>query len=285
MNENVKKSFWFNLLLVIGVFTVIYVIFFQTLSCVTHHGEQVKIPNLRGKDMNEAINILHDLHFEVQIDSTFEPTVKPLKVLKQVPDTGSIVKTGRIVMITVNSVTPVRVPMPNLVNLSFRSAEMLLKNNKIFVGDTIYVPDIARGAVKEQRFKGQPIRAGEMIPQGSKIDLVIGNGLGNTEFDVPDVTRLTVDEAMAIINQYNLVPNFYVENLEGDIISDTNTDYIIKQNPRSLSDMGEHNKIKMGAVIDLSIKQHPDEVDYIGAKDNKSGDDPVREKIDPDEDK
>lgn len=285
MKESVKKSFWFNLLIVSGVFIVIYIIFFLTLSIFTHHGEQVKIPNLKGKTMEEAIATLHNMHFEVHVDSTFEPTVKPLRVLKQVPDTGSIVKTGRIVMITVNSVTPMRVPMPNLVNLSYRSAEMLLKNNKMFVGDTTYVPDIARGAIKEQRYKGQAIRPGEMIPQGSKIDLVIGNGLGNTEWDVPDLTRMTVDAAMSYINQYNLVPNLVIEELDGDIISDTAEAYIVKQNPPAYNDENQRNKIRMGDVIDLYIKQHPKDEDYNGGQGNMKSGTPVKEPFDPDEDK
>ncbi|MBC7553267.1 MAG: PASTA domain-containing protein [Taibaiella sp.] len=281
MEDRIKKSFWFNLLMVATVFTVIYVIFFLALSFLTHHGEEVVIPNLRGKYLDMAITQLHEMHFEVQIDSTFDPSAKPLTVLKQVPDTGSIVKTGRIVMITVNSITALRVPMPNLISLSYRSAEMLLKNNKMFVGDTTYVPDIARGAIKEQLYKGLPIRAGEMIPQGSRIGLVIGNGLGNTEFDVPDVTRLTIDEALAIINQYSLTPNMYVGQMDGEI-TDTFSAYIIDQSPKPYSSTGERNKIKMGSVIDLSIKQHPEPGDYEAGTGNNSTDKSVKPQSDKD---
>ncbi len=284
MQENVKKSFWFHLMMAVFTFSVIYILFFLELGCFTHHGETVKLPNLKGKSMDSAITLLHEMHFEVQIDSTFEPSSRPLSVLKQVPDTGSIVKTGRIVMLTVNSVTPLRVPMPNLISLSYRSAEMLLKNNKLFVGDTTYVPDIARGAIKEQRYKGQPIKPGEMIPQGSKISLIIGNGFGNTDFDVPEVTRLNVDEALAIINQYNLIPNLVVEQTAG-IIADTNAAYIINQIPAAFSKTGEHNKIKMGAIIDLYIKQNPDPEDYTGTKGNTNTDPDVKPATHPDEDK
>jgi beta-lactam-binding protein with PASTA domain len=186
-------------------------------------------------------------------------------------------------MITVNSVTPLRVPMPNLISLSYRSAEMLLKNNKMFVGDTTYVPDIARGAIKEQLYKGQPIKPGEMIPQGSKISLVIGNGLGNTEFDVPDVTHMTVDEAMALINQYNLLPITYTDMGSGEI-SDTPSAYIIAQVPKPFNENGEHNKIKMGADISLSIKQHPEDGDYGSDKGNNVAPGDVNSKKNPDED-
>ena len=285
MKEEVKKSFWFNLLMVALTFSAIYIIFFFTLGFLTHHGEEVKIPNLRGKQMDAAVQQLRDMHFDVHIDSTFDPNAKPLAVLKQVPDTGSVVKSGRIVMITVNSITPMRVPMPNLISLSFRSAAMLLKNNKMFVGDTTYVPDIARGAVKEQLFKGKPIRPGELIPQGSKISLVIGNGLGNTDLDVPDLTRMTVDEAMAIVNAHNLTPNIWVDQQSGTIV-DTQTAYVISTTPRAKNDAGQPNKIKMGDIIDLQIKQHPDEEDYDSPprSNNNAADTFKKKPFDPEED-
>ncbi len=267
MKEEVKRSFWFNFLMVAATFSTIYIIFFFGLGFLTHHGEQVKIPNLKGKNMNDAITQLRDMHFDVHVDSTFDPTAKPLSVLKQVPDTGSTVKTGRIVMITVNSITPMRVPMPNLISLSYRSAEMLLKNNKMFVGDTTYVPDIARGAIKEQKYKGKPIRPGEMIPQGSKIDLIIGNGLGNTDLNVPDLTHMTVDEATAIVNANNLIMNIVVEQMSGEII-DTPNAYIIRQAQKPLTPTGQPNKIKMGDMIDVYIKQKPDPSDYEGGDNN-----------------
>ena len=280
MKEEVKRSFWFNLLVVLGIFTTIYILFFWALGCLTHHGEQVTIPNLKGKSMAVAISQLHDLHFEVHVDSTFEPTAKPLAVLKQVPDSGSVVKTGRIVMITVNAVTPLHVPMPNLISLSFKSAEMLLKNNKMFVGDTTYVPDIARGAIKEQKYKGKPIRPGEMIPQGSRIDLVIGNGLGNTDLNVPDLVHMTVDEARAILNANNLVLFPFPM---GDIY-DTAEAIVISQNPKAFNDAGQPNKIKMGDMVELTIKQKPDPADFDQSNNPGATDVNKKEPINRDED-
>ena len=256
MNENIRRSFLFNLAIVLMLCLVLYSSFFATLHWVTRHGEEVRIPNIRGKDMNAAIARLHSMHFEVYIDSTYEPDMKSLIVLKQVPDTGSIVKEGRTVFITVNMLTPPHVPMPNLVNLSYRSAEMLLRNNKLIVGDTTYKPDIASGAILAQLFNGTPIRPGELISQGSKISLVIGNGLGNTEWDVPDVTGMTVDEAMTYLNQFNLQPIISVAS-QMEEISDTSTAIIVDQAPRAINEMGGHNRIKMGDIIDISIQQSP----------------------------
>jgi len=74
MKENVKKSFLFNLGVVLLIFVVLYILFFTTLHWVTRHGEEIKIPDLRGKDVNAAVTQLKGLHFEVYVDSTYEPS-------------------------------------------------------------------------------------------------------------------------------------------------------------------------------------------------------------------
>jgi len=261
MNEKFKKSFIFHLCIVLALCILLYIAFFASLKCVTRHGKEAQIPNVTGKDMNTAVNLLKSLQFEVNIDSTYEPTMKPLAVLKQVPDTGSIVKEGRTIFLTVNMLTPPEVPMPNLVNLSYRSAEMLLRNNKLLVGDTVYKSDIAAGAILEQRFKENIIKPGDKVLQGSKINLVIGNGLGNTEWPVPNITGMTVDEAMTVLNQFNLQP-ILVSADQLSAITDTPTAYIVDQQPRERNDAGVQNRIKMGAFIDLQIKQNPSAEDY-----------------------
>jgi beta-lactam-binding protein with PASTA domain len=253
MKANIRTSFLLNLGIILALCLLLYVAFFATLNCVTRHGEEVRIPDVRGKDINTAISALKALRFDIIIDSTYEPDMKPLTVLKQVPDTGSVVKQGRTVFLTVNMVTPLRIAMPSLVNLSFRSAEMLLRNNKLKLGDTTYKPDIAAGAVLEQLYNGKPIKAGDPIPQGSKISLIIGDGLGNTTLPVPDVTGISVEEAMLILNQYSLQANLIPLDAQ-TVIADSSAAIVMAQYPAPLNATGEHNTIKAGSIIDLKIK-------------------------------
>jgi beta-lactam-binding protein with PASTA domain len=272
MAGNFKKSFLFHLGIVILVFSVLYILFFTTLHWLTRHWEELKIPDVRGKDMNAAISQLKGMHFEIYVDSTFEPSLKPLTVLKQVPDTGSIVKQGRTVFLTVNMLNPPHIPMPSLVNLSLRSAEMLLHNNKLMLGDTTYKPDIAAGAVVEQLYKGTPIRPGELIAQGSKVSLVIGDGLGNTEFDMPEVINMNVDDAMTVLSQYNL-QWVIIPYDELSPIKDTSSATVVGQTPNP------GNRVKQGEIIDLFIVQNPQSGDIHsnnnnavkGVNDDKTG--------------
>ncbi|MCD6010559.1 MAG: hypothetical protein K0Q79_421 [Flavipsychrobacter sp.] len=267
MKGRLKDSFLFHLGLVLAIFTLLYISFFTSLHCFTNHGEELIVPNVTGKDVNAAIAELTNMRFEVDVDSTYEPDHTPLIVLKQVPDTESIVKEGRTIFLTVNMLNPPHIQMPNLVNLSYRSAIMLLRNNKLKLGDTTYKPDIAAGAIIEQHYKGAVIRPGEMIPQGSNIDLIIGDGLGNTEFNVPRLTNMTVDEAMIMLNQYNLIPILTPADAMSKI-TDTTTAIVVDQHPRDLNDAGVANRIKAGDIIDLLIMQNPEANDIHGGNGN-----------------
>lgn len=253
INENIRRSFWFNLLMVVLLCGALYMLFFASLRWITRHGEEIQIPNVTGKNMTEAITDLQKMDFDVYVDSIYDPKQKPFVVLNQIPEVGATVKRGRILFITVNRAVPPSIPMPNLIGLSYRSAEIMLKNNKLLLGDTSYKPDIAIGAILQQVYKGNEIRPGQMIPQGSKIDLVIGDGLGVTQFNVPDVIGMSVDEATTYLTgnglQYTLI-------FDGDI-SDSSSAVIYDQIPKPVNEMGQPNRIKAGDVVDLRVKQNP----------------------------
>ena len=251
--RGLKNSVAFNLLLIILVCVLLFLLFFGSLSFITNHGEETKVPNVTGKNVSQAVKTLEGMGFEVRVDSTYEPDKKALLVLLQMPEVGEVVKTGRTLFLTVNKAAPPTTPMPNLVNLSYRSAALILQSNRLIVGDTIYRPDIAKGAILEQLYNGQPIRPGTMIPQGSRISLVIGDGLGNTEMPVPDVIGMTYAEATAMLSSNNLL----VTPVFDPGITDTATFKVYRQTPAAISDLGVPSRIREGDGIDIYIGQNP----------------------------
>ncbi len=255
-----RTSFLLNFVIVTVLCGLLYILFFASLHCVTHHGEEVIMPDVRGKNMTLAVSELQTFGFEVLVDSTYETTSMALAVLKQLPESGAHVKRGRTIFLTVNMLTPPKIPMPNVKDLSYRSAEMILRNNKLLVGDTSYKADIASGAILEASSNGKVIEPGQKIYQGSKIDLVIGNGLGKTEWDVPNVCGMSVMEAMIYLNQFNLQPIIAASDRMSEIV-DTQTAIVVDQRPRELKSSGEHNRINMGDFIDLRIMQNPRAID------------------------
>lgn len=247
-----RKSFLANLILVALICVALYWLFFVLLGWITGHGDEKIVPTLTGKSLKESLQILNNQNFEVQIDSTYDPSKRGLIVIQQQPEAGMTVKEGRTIFIVVNKVSPPQTPMPNLINLSFRSAELLLQSNKLVLGDTTYKPDIADGSVLAQQWpNGKDIKPGTMLPQGTKINLIIGDGLGNNEIPVPDVVGMTYPEAIAMISGNNLQ---YTVVADGRV-NDTNSAYISSQMPAAKDDLGAPVKILEGDVIDLRIQQ------------------------------
>jgi beta-lactam-binding protein with PASTA domain len=253
-----KNSFRFNLLAILGICVVLYFFFFAVLGQITGHGEEVKVPNIIGKSIQNGENQLQKIGFDIQIDSAYDPTQKSLIILGQQPEVGEIVKPGRTIFLTVNKAEPPKTPMPNLNGLSLRSAIMILNSSKLKLGDTSYRPDIAQGAVLDQMYNGSIIRPGQMIPQGSMISLILGDGLGNTVFDVPDIVGLTYAEAVAMLSANNL----QFTAIGTDEITDTSTAYVYRQAPSALNELGTSNRLREGDEVGFYFKQNPAPEDF-----------------------
>lgn len=195
-----SKTFIFNLIaaLILALFIILGV--YKWLDSHTRHGESISVPDLRGMKLDRLDEFLGEqqLRYKV-VDSLFELGKKPGTVLEQDPAPDSKVKENRTLYLTVNSSQPPKVKMPNLVDVSHRQAEAILQTFGLKVGRLIYKPDLAKNAVLEQLYKGSPIEPGKEVHKGSSIDLVLGDGLGNTEVNIPDLVGLTRGEALFVL--------------------------------------------------------------------------------------
>lgn len=250
-----------NVLAIIGLCIVLYFVFFAMLGFITGHGAQLKVPNIVGKTLKAGESQLKTIGFDIQIDSAYDPSKKPLMILGQEPEVGEIVKPGRTIFLTVNKAEPPKTPMPNLNGLSLRSAIMILNSSKLKLGDTTYRPDIAQGAVLDQLFNGNIIRPGQMIPQGSSISLVLGDGLGNTVFDVPDIVGLTYAEAVAMLSANNL----QFTAVASDEITDTASAIVYMQVPSALNELGTANRLREGDELGFYFKQNATQEDFVNS--------------------
>ncbi len=247
-----KKPFWMNLLAGLVLMVVFLFLLSTLLGPLTRHGKNKTVPNVVGKSFEEAKKVLSNSGFDVEVqDSLYTDTTAKGTVLRQVPEGDAIVKISRTVYITINRQVPPIVEMPNIVGFSLRNAEMQLKNMGLKIGDTSYVTDFARNSVKEQRYhKGGPISPGTKIPQGSSIDLVLSNGIGETEFSVPNLIGMTFGAAKNLLESNGL--NFLVVLPDPDVV-DTANAYIYWQNPRRMGEDGKRIRIRSGQTMDIRL--------------------------------
>lgn len=247
-----KRSFLFNLLLVLLVIAGLLFAFFQSLNWLTNHGLETQVPKLVGKNMKDAIKQLKAQGFTIVIDSTYQSYKNPHEVIFQEPESGAIVKKGRTIFLTVNRKSVPTIAMPNLVSLSFRNALLTMSSYRLIMGDTLYRPDIAAGSVLEQWVNGKQISPGQPVPYGSKVTLVIGEGLSGIQ-DVPNLIGVKWSDAKATIESLFLSYNI----LWDGTITDSLNAVVYKQVPEALNELDFKNSIPSGDMIDVYIMQNP----------------------------
>jgi beta-lactam-binding protein with PASTA domain len=168
----------FHLLLglIITVLSTITVI--MLLNIYTRHGQEVSMPNFVGVNSEELLQNETNPDFIIVVsDYIYDRKTPEGTVLKQSPQPNEKVKKGRKVYLTVASSEPPKVKMPELQDVSFRQAEIMLQALGLKVGGVIYKPSPFENAVLEQLYNGRAIASGTEINVGDKITLVVGRNI------------------------------------------------------------------------------------------------------------
>jgi eukaryotic-like serine/threonine-protein kinase len=248
-----KRSLLLNILLMLAITAALLFAFFKSLTGITKHGQEAKVPNVTGHQLKIALKELEG--FELHIDSIYVPYKDPLEIIYQEPIAGSIVKKGRIIFISVNKQSPPTISMPKLVDLSFRNAVLTLQSYRLIMGDTIFKPDLAAGAVLSQMLDGREIAPGVQVPVGSKISLVVGAGLSDSAMAVPDLIGRSYAEAYSTLVGAGIEPNIVWDGS----ITDSQSAIVYEQFPESKNELDFINYINAGELMDLRIMQKPSE--------------------------
>ena len=249
--SRLKQSLPLNIVLGIAATVVIILLFLQTLNFWTNHGDYLRVPDVKGKKLDEATQVLEKQGFEVVIqDSVFQDTVPPLQVLKQFPEAEATVKVSRTVYLTINRAIAPVIDMPNLVGMSYRNAELELRAKGLKLGDTTYVPDIAKNAVRDQLLNDQSIRPGTKIAMGSTISLILGAGISNEMIPVPNLYGMPYMEALTLLEANGI--NIGVVLPDPDV-RDTTAGYVYWQNPPRYNEQRKLNMIRMGQMMDMRL--------------------------------
>lgn len=244
-----SRPLWVNIVAGIVLVLLLLLLFLGSLALLTQHGKTMKIPSVTGLSYADAKKSLEGQGFGVQIqDSVYYDTMPPLRVVKQFPEADNLVKVNRTVYLTINRSEAPFIQMPNLVSMSFRNADMILRQYGLRLEDTVFKPDFAKNSVLDQMYKGETIKPGTQIRQGSSITLVLGSGIGTFGFIVPDLFGLTYQQAKSRLDSMNLTFGSVVPDKE---VRDTTEGFIYKQLPQQFSEDGRPNRIYPGQVVNI----------------------------------
>jgi beta-lactam-binding protein with PASTA domain len=243
------KDFRKTILLAIGSVIAVVLIAFFSLSFYTNHGEGIPVPKLIGMQADRAFDILKDQGFDYQVDSVYQLDKPPGSITQQDPDPGTLVKQNRIIYLTVISGLAPNISLPDVEQQAYISAVGTLKNFGLKV-DTVYRSDIAKNQVLEVQFGGQVIKPGFKLPKGSTITLVLGDGAGASEIEIPDLINQDLDAAKFVIHNSGGLTLGEIQYL-GTITDSTNL-VVIRQSPMKTDSA---TKVSIGTPINLTVTQ------------------------------
>ena len=123
------------------------------------------------------------------------------------------------------------------------------------IGDTIFKPDFAKNSVLEQS-----VSPGTKLRMGTLITLVLGDGIGRLEFEVPDIIGMKYSDARKLIEANGLILGSLVATGE---ISDTLNAYIWKQNPEKFDEDKKILRIRSGQMMDVWIQMEKPVIDSL----------------------
>jgi serine/threonine-protein kinase len=174
---------------------------YLTLTFIIKSEDTVIVPDLVGKDVVSALELLTDLKLNTKVSgSEYSDQFPKNHVTFQEPEAGSEIKKDRDVRIMISKGTR-NILMPNLVALSEQQARMIMEENGISRGQ---LSRTFNKNIEKDRIMAQVPAAGVMITRGAAVDLLVSVGPRSAELMMPDLAGLSVDKAVFRVEKSNL---------------------------------------------------------------------------------
>lgn len=245
------KAFRKNLLIAIASIALFLYLLVKWLNVYTRHGQSITVPDLRGLSLEQATALLEEKDFRYEVDSMYNAKMSKGVVIEQEPDANIQVKENRTIYITIVSKVAPSVKLPDLIDVSLREAVAIVESYGLKVRQLIYKPDLAQNAVLGIQYEGKEIKKGFKLPKGAEIDLVLGDGFGNLQVNIPNLIGLTYDEALFVLQGSKLL----IGAVEFDgAVKDTFNTKVFRQSPEFTTDT-TRNKISQGEAIDIYLRE------------------------------
>ena len=189
-----KSNKKFLILVVCGILALLGIVY----GVLEYSKMVVTVPDLKGKTIVEAEEILDKSHLTYILSEEYSEDVPAGQVSSQDPPANSKVKEGRKILLVISKGVEQGVA-PNLVGKNLTVAKQLLKSAKLKLG-TVTVRYAAGKPVDS--VLEQSVRAKTKVDANTKINLIVNISDGQTV--VPSVSGMTLDAAKALLSDAGL---------------------------------------------------------------------------------
>lgn len=212
----------------------------MTLRAIVTSEDVVVVPDLIGKDVVYALELLTDLGLNTKVAGyEYRRKVPKNHIAHQDPEPGAEIKKGRDVRIVVSK-GPETVSTPNLIGLDIREARIILEENGLAEG--MVSRTFMRGSHNGEVLSQTP-SAGRVIPRTTPVDLLVSLGARPKRFKMPRVIGRSPQEAILAIEKTQLRLGKIRRVKQDDMPSDV----VVEQHPRS------GYPVTAGTRVDLAV--------------------------------
>jgi beta-lactam-binding protein with PASTA domain len=183
-----------NVLMALVILVAIFFVILQGLNVYTHHGKQVAVPDVKGMQVEVAgpFIVRQSLRYAV-VDSMYVRGKVAGSILETVPPVGTNVKEGRTIYLTINAVTAHMRTLPQVIDMSQRQAEALLRS----LGFETVRSRTVSGAYRDlviglETGAGVSLVAGQSLSINTPLILLVSSG--QAEILVPDDDGIPLPE-------------------------------------------------------------------------------------------
>jgi len=218
---------------------------YLTLTFVIKSEESVIVPELVGRDVIYALEILTDLGLNIKVKgSEYSEDVPKNHVIIQEPGPGAEIKIDRDVRILISKGQKT-VLIPNLKGLSIHRANLAIQENGLCQGQVSFThhgPKTGRDDILSQ-VPGPD----QWVQRGRCIDLLVSLGPRPRMYKMENLRGLSLDEAVYLIEKSNLA----VGNIRYAFNVNDPEHTIIDQDPKY------GYRISEKASVNLTINKNP----------------------------
>ena len=220
---------------------------------------ELEVPNVVGRQVLIAKQMLEDNNLRVTIAETYDPEVPEGQVVSQYPEAGSMVKEQRTVTIYISKGGEEMV-MPDLRGMAQDTALSKMKKMGITVTVIEKSSDEEAGTVLDQ-----DVKAGTKINKGKSVDITVSKGDQKKAINLPDYTGMSIDQARSNIEANKLVVGKVTQKSSSEAPGT-----VIGQSPAAGGSVKEGSAVDL--IISASISKKNASVDDEGGQDARSAD-------------
>ncbi len=228
-----RRKFYLHFVIAVCISLVLLWAVLKSMDIFTQHGDVYIVPDFNGYTLEQLNEKGYNDYFTFEIiDSVYFKVKEKGTVVLQHPLSGSRVKQGRHIYLTIVAQSPEKVLMPNLKHLSLRQALVTLESFELQVGNLDYVQYFARNAVVDQLINDEPIEPETELIKGSVVNLVLGKGDMTIMIPMPFLIAMKQDAVRKKLhnNSLNVGREYFLDDV------DTSHARVYKTDPKTLTE-------------------------------------------------